>query len=529
MSTATLYAVSHVTGSASSPDNALGAPDGVWTADGNANASWTSRWRLDVVAGAFTPSGTQTVILRVRKGTNSGNPSIATVTLWQGGTQVATISSGAVTVTSTTGVDQSYTFAGSLLSGFTDVDIQVAITAAGGGGTVRNSVELDAITWNTAYVAAGPPIDVALAATETPDTTAVALAARHDLSLAVTEAADVTGFAISLPLDPAFEGEAFIETAFYATSSLRELDFAATETPDTTAVALAARHEIALVATETPDTTAVALAARHDLALAATETPDTTAVALAARHEIALVATETPDTTAVALAARHEIALAATEAPDTTAVALAARHDLALAVTEAPDTTAVALAARHELALAVTEAQDTTDFDVGVLDGAVLAATETPDTTAADLSIYWTVNLAANESPDTTSIEIIRAVPFDVDAGAVTFTGNDAILAADRFIYPDAGQMNIAGLPVNLAYFRAITAGSQAYVITGYSARLYQSSFFYNDTEITFAPQEVRALTIYFEDRVIRVPANPDIKRLAEYREADGEPRLRAI
>jgi hypothetical protein len=266
--------------------------------------------------------------------------------------------------------------------------------------------------------------------------------------------------------DPAFSGEAFLETAFYATPTLREMD---------------------------------------------------------------LATTEAPDTTTVALAARHEVALAATEAPDATAVALAARHEVGLATTEAADVTALALAARHDLALATTEAQDTTDFDVGLLDGAVLNVTEAPDTTAADLSVYWAADLAATEAPDTTSVEIIRAVPFDVDAGAVTFAGNDATLAADRFIYPDAGQMNIAGLPVNLAYFRAITAGSQAYVITGYSARLYQSSFFYNDTEITFAPQEVRALTIYFEDRVIRVPANPDVKRLAEYREADGEPRLRAI
>ena len=35
--TATLYAVSHVTGSVSTPDNALGAFDGVFTTDANSN------------------------------------------------------------------------------------------------------------------------------------------------------------------------------------------------------------------------------------------------------------------------------------------------------------------------------------------------------------------------------------------------------------------------------------------------------------------------------------------------------------
>jgi hypothetical protein len=151
MTTSNLYFVSHVTGNVTTPNNALGAPDGVWTADGNLNNSWTSRWRLDTVADNEAV-GTQTILLRVRKGSNTNNPTITSVTLWQNGTQIATISSGTITVTSTAGVDQSFTFNGSVLNGtMTDVDIQVAVAGQGGSGTARNSVEIDSCTWQAAY------------------------------------------------------------------------------------------------------------------------------------------------------------------------------------------------------------------------------------------------------------------------------------------------------------------------------------------------------------------------------------------
>jgi hypothetical protein len=526
MSTATLYAVSHVTGNASSPNNALDAPDNVWTADGNLANSWTSRWRLDVVAGAFQPSGTQTITLRVRKGGNSGNPSISSVTLWQGGTQLATISGGAITVTSTTGVDQTFTFDGSLLSGFTDVDIQVAVTSAGGGPAVRNSVELDAITWDAAFQSV---LTADFAATEAQDTASGSASAYFAVDLVATEARDAMEIVFELPSEPAFPAEAFAPGAFYATSLDTSADLAATEVRDTAAIALAARHTLSLAATEASDTAAIALAARHTLSLAATEVRDTAAFSVATRASIDLAATEAPDTATVALAARHTLSLAATEASDTAAVGMSFYWPASFALTETPDTAAFSLSTRFDVALAATEARDTASIALAARHTLSLAATEARDIAALDISVQTEVDFAVTEARDVAALQVVRVVPFEVGAGAVTFTGNAADLVAARFLYPDVGQMNIAGLPVNFVYFRAIAAGSQEYVITGYSARLYQSSFFYNDTEITFAPQEVRALTIYFEDRVIRVPANPDIKRLAEYREADGEPRLRAI
>jgi hypothetical protein len=546
MSTATLYAVSHVTGNASSPNNALGAPDDVWTADGNTGLSWVSRWRLDTVSGAV-PSGTQTITLRVRKGTNIGNPVVASVSVWQSGTQLATISSGSVSVSSTTGANIVYTFDGSILSGAADVDIQVSVTRSS-SFTILNSVELDAITWDIDFL---PTAEVDIAATEAADTADVSVVEFTPASFAVTETADFFAGHIATEFGPAFEGDAFTEAAFYATSAFREADLAVTETADTTAVALEARHEVALAVTEIADTTAVALEARHDISFGLAETADTTAVALAARHEVALAATETADTTAVALAARHDISFGLAETADTTAVALAARHEVALAVTETADTTAVALAARHEVALAATETADTAAVSAIVLDGAVLDATETPDTTATAVSVYWFADLAATEAQDVSAFGAVRNVPLDAGAGALTLAGNPADLLASRFLYPETGQMVFFGFPNELVYFRVFPVGAGQISITGYPARLYQSSFFYNDYEVVFAPEEMRVITVSApasqsdpviyagwenrfatagaESRMVLVPPDLTVDAMSENRSADGEPRLRAL
>jgi hypothetical protein len=150
MTVSTLYFVSHVTGSVSTPNNALGAPDGVFTTDTGAT-SWTSRWRLDTVAGSLVPFGTQTLVLRLRKNTSGGgNPTVNSVVLYQSGSSVATIQSTSFAVTSDTGENLSITFAGSLLSSLVDVDIQIATSTQGGGANAR-AVQIDAATWTANY------------------------------------------------------------------------------------------------------------------------------------------------------------------------------------------------------------------------------------------------------------------------------------------------------------------------------------------------------------------------------------------
>jgi hypothetical protein len=181
------------------------------------------------------------------------------------------------------------------------------------------------------------------------------------------------------------------------------------------------------------------------------------------------------------------VAFALTEAPDVASVQLEARHEVAFALTEAPDVASVQLEARHEVALAATE------------------------------------------EPDVITAAVVRNVPFAASAGVFTLQGNDAALAASRFLYPATGQYSQDGRVAILAHYRRLNARSANYIISGRIARLYQSSFFYNDVEIIFVPPEIQHAELVFENRVVLVNADWTVERLAEDREASGEPRLRAV
>jgi hypothetical protein len=155
MATQALYFDASITGGVSTPANALGAPNGVFTTDANANISWTHRWGYqELVVSPGTPrlTGTQTISIVVRKGSNSGNPTVTSVVLFQAGTSIATISSGSTSVTSTTGQTLTYTFDASILGGnFANLELQVATTGAGGSPSQRNAVSIDASTWTANY------------------------------------------------------------------------------------------------------------------------------------------------------------------------------------------------------------------------------------------------------------------------------------------------------------------------------------------------------------------------------------------
>ena len=153
MTTATLYFVSSVGGSVATPANALGVADGVFTADANTATSWTHRWRLDTVAGSNSPGGTQSITLVMRKGSNSGDPTVASVTLYQADAAIGalTLSTGSTTISSTSGQELVYAFDGALLSGMVDVDIEVATAAAGGEPSARNAASIDSGTWAASY------------------------------------------------------------------------------------------------------------------------------------------------------------------------------------------------------------------------------------------------------------------------------------------------------------------------------------------------------------------------------------------
>jgi hypothetical protein len=148
---ATFYAASHVTGNVATSINAVGAPNGVYTTN-TGNSSWTSRWRMQAPAGGpHVPVETHTVTLRLRKNAaGGGTPTVTSVTLWQNSVQIATLYTGPFSVTSNTGQDLTFSFAGSLLNGMATVDMAVA-TAANGGGQNARSVQLDSISWVAFY------------------------------------------------------------------------------------------------------------------------------------------------------------------------------------------------------------------------------------------------------------------------------------------------------------------------------------------------------------------------------------------
>jgi hypothetical protein len=153
MATENLYATSLTSGSVSTSANALGSTSGTWTTDAD-NTSWTARFAMGNPTAGTGGNGTHTVTVRVRKETGTGNPTVDSVTLYEGSTSKGVISSGSTSVTSTTGQDIVCTFNTATI-GVTDwsnVEIQIATTQSGGGPSARSAVQLDYIHWSGDFI-----------------------------------------------------------------------------------------------------------------------------------------------------------------------------------------------------------------------------------------------------------------------------------------------------------------------------------------------------------------------------------------
>lgn len=196
MATASFYAVSSVSGTVSTPANALNAADGVFTADGNSSASWTHVWALDTLAGI--PSSTQTITIRVRKGSNSKDPQVTAITLRQGAVTLFD-DTVAHTVTSTTFQDIVNTVDGSAFdNSYNNLELTVTVVAQGGSPSVRNSVELDSITFDANYTAPPPELFGDITVTEAGDDTFTAdgvlvIVTEGDLSVSESGNDSITG------------------------------------------------------------------------------------------------------------------------------------------------------------------------------------------------------------------------------------------------------------------------------------------------------------------------------------------------
>lgn len=142
----TIYAASNISGTTQSPNNAWGAPNNTWSGYPNANTSWSYRWGMGNPTLPTLEASQQTVVARVRKGSNSNNPS-AELRVYHDGVQVA--SSGNTTITSSTTTGQNLTASWTPAEGSsaTTVEVEIVATSAGGSPSARNSVEVDAFTW----------------------------------------------------------------------------------------------------------------------------------------------------------------------------------------------------------------------------------------------------------------------------------------------------------------------------------------------------------------------------------------------
>lgn len=146
MGAGTVYADSTISGTATNAQNAFGASDGVFTGD-TGNTSWTQRWGMGNPTGGAL-SGTQTVTFIVRKQSGTNNPTM-TASLYQNGSLIQQILAS-TNVTSLTSQTVTATFTGSLITDPTNIEIEIATTAAGGSGAARAAVQVDSIA--LAYV-----------------------------------------------------------------------------------------------------------------------------------------------------------------------------------------------------------------------------------------------------------------------------------------------------------------------------------------------------------------------------------------
>jgi hypothetical protein len=159
MATEVLYATSHITGGFSNPDNAVGNTPSTWAGDINVNVSATSRWAIGDSVDPLTPAfTTHTIAVVMRKGGNSGNPT-AVVRLFEDGTLVKTLASA--TITSTTGQTLSGTFTTAEIGDRNNIEVEVAVTGAAGGGSVRNSAQVSHFVATLDTTEAAEPVDIA--------------------------------------------------------------------------------------------------------------------------------------------------------------------------------------------------------------------------------------------------------------------------------------------------------------------------------------------------------------------------------
>lgn len=113
--------------------------------------------------------------------------------------------------------------------------------------------------------------------------------------------------------------------------------------------------------------------------------------------------------------------------------------------------------------------------------------------------------------------------------GVYTIDGKNAVIRHDWQLISQTRSYAITAGTSNLVHGYWIQPVTGTYQSIGYSALLYESSFFYTDNEIIYVPWSQSSIMVSAENRTIALLPTYPVEELSEYRTETAEPRLRAV
>ena len=146
------WSSSHIAGTFSDPNNALGVSDGTWTTDVN-GANPDSRYAMENPTGSISGTQNITVLVRPEDAGAQGDPTIV-VELFENGVSVRNIVNSTTVDNAAGNVNISGTFDASEITDPDDVEIRVDVESVGGGPNA-NTLQMDSIRWNITLSSGG--------------------------------------------------------------------------------------------------------------------------------------------------------------------------------------------------------------------------------------------------------------------------------------------------------------------------------------------------------------------------------------
>lgn len=141
----TKYAVQHVRGSFTNPNNALGSPNNTWAGLVNSSTSQQSIYKMDVPTAPIT-RGESSITVICKKGSNTGSPTL-TVNLYEGNKIVGVLLDNVpVQHSASQGIVADFDLRS--ITDYNNIYIEVISNAVSGARDYSNSVQIDAIVWD---------------------------------------------------------------------------------------------------------------------------------------------------------------------------------------------------------------------------------------------------------------------------------------------------------------------------------------------------------------------------------------------